>query len=112
MLNNIVVMGRLARDPDLRMTTNGKMVCLFTIANERPKGGEIKEVDYLDVEAWNATAEFVDKWFKKGTPIVVIGRVQTRTYKDKEDRDRKVWFIVASGVDFVNSRKGEDDAAL
>lgn len=113
MLNNISIMGRMVKDPELRKTTSGKSICSFIIANERSKSsvsGE-KEVDYLEVVAWNQSAEFVEKFFKKGSPILVTGRVQTRTYEDSDGAKRKVWNIVANSVEYVPLAKrseGED----
>lgn len=102
MLNNISIMGRLVKDPELRKTTTGKSVCSFTIANDRPYGGaDNKETDFLDVVAWNSTAEFIEKNFHKGKTIIVTGRLQTRLYKDREGNDRKAFDIVASTADFV-----------
>lgn len=102
MLNNISIMGRLVKDPELRKTTTGKSVCSFTIANDRPYGGaDKKETDFIDVVAWNSTAEFVEKNFHKGKTIIITGRLQSRTYKDKEGRSCKAWDIVANTADFV-----------
>lgn len=102
MLNNISIMGRLVKDPELRKTTTGKSVCSFTIANDRPYGGaDNKETDFIDVVAWNSTAEFVEKNFHKGKTIIITGRLQSRTYKDREGRNVKTWDIVASTADFV-----------
>lgn len=102
MLNNISIMGRLVKDPELRKTTTGKSVCSFTIANDRPYGGaDKKETDFIDIVAWNSTAEFIEKNFHKGKTIIVTGRLQTRTYKDREDRTVKTWDIVANTADFV-----------
>lgn len=107
MLNNISIMGRMVKDPELRKTTSGKSICSFVIANERSKSsisGE-KEVDFLEVVAWNQSAEFVEKFFKKGSPIVITGRVQTRTYEDSDGAKRKVWNIVANSVEYVPAAK-------
>lgn len=107
MLNNITIMGRLVKDPDVRKTTSGKSVCTFTIANERPKQNDSEKVtDFLDVTVWNNTAEFVGKYFTKGKPIIATGRLQTRTWKDDDGKNRKEYVIMASQVEFVPIEKG------
>lgn len=108
MLNNISIMGRLVRDPELRKTTTGKSVCSFTIANDRPYSGDKKETDFLDVVAWNSTADFIEKNFHKGKTIIVTGRLQTRLYKDREGNDRKAFDIVANTADFVPIMRSTD----
>jgi len=111
MLNNISIIGRLTKDPDVRKTPSGRSVCAFTIANERPKNGQgEKEVDFLEVVAWNSSADFVGNYFKKGSPILVTGRLQTRAWKDKEGNNRQAWNIVANTVEFVPTSKRQDEA--
>ena len=85
MLNVVAIMGRLARDPELRQTTTGKSVASFRIACDRGRrdaNGQ-SQADWIDVVAWDRQAEFVCKYFQKGSLIVVDGRLQTRTYQDK-----------------------------
>ncbi len=111
MLNNISIIGRLTKDPEVRKTTTGRSVCTFTIANERPKNSQgEKEVDFLEVVAWNSSADFVGNYFKKGSPILVTGRVQTKTWKDKEGNNRQSWNIVTNTVEFVPTSKKQDEA--
>lgn len=105
MLNNITVMGRLTRDPELRYTTTGKSVCNFTIACDRDRAAGDEKTDFFDVVAWNTTGEFVSKWFRKGQMAVVTGRLQTRTYTDKEDHNRKAWEINAESVYFGEAKR-------
>ena len=110
MLNVITVMGRLTRDPELRRTNSGKPVAGFTVAVDRdyaPEGQE-KETDFIDCVAWNGTAEFVDKYFKKGSMIVVHGRLQIRNWTDKEGNKRKTAEILASNVYFGESKKSSN----
>lgn len=110
MLNNITIIGRLVKAPEVRATTTGKSVCSFTIANNRPKDKDGKQVaDYLEVVTWNHTAEFVGKYFEKGSPIVVVGRLQTESYEDKDGIKRKAWKIVANTIDFVPIQKPKED---
>ncbi len=108
MLNVAVIMGRLVADPELRHTPNGVAVTTFTLAVDRsytPKDGGEKQTDFIDVVAWRNTAEFVCKYFSKGRMIAVHGSIQTRTYTDKENNKRKAFEIVASDVNFADSKR-------
>lgn len=111
MLNVAVIMGRLVRDPELRHTPNDVAVTTFTLAVDRSftKQGEEKQADFIDVVAWRNTAEFVCKYFQKGRMMAVHGSIQTRTYTDKEGNKRKAFEIVASDVNFADSKR--DDSA-
>lgn len=110
MLNHITLMGRLVRDPELRRTGSGTAVASFTIAVDRDFGksenGE-KEVDFIDIVAWRATAEFVEKYFSKGRMIVVSGRLQIRNWTDKEGNKRRTAEVIADNVYFGDSKKDE-----
>lgn len=113
MLNNVCVMGRLTRDPELRRTQSGTAVTSFTIAADRDfknQNGE-KEADFFDVIAWRNTAEFVSSYFAKGRMAVVSGRLQSRTYTDKDGNKRKVVEIVADSVYFGDSKKDVQDSS-
>ena len=110
MLNVAIIMGRLTRDPELRRTNSGKPVAGFTVAVDRdfaPDGQE-KETDFIDCVAWNGTAEFVDKYFKKGSMIVVNGRLQLRNWTDKDGNKRRTAEIIASNVYFGESKKSQE----
>ena len=110
MLNVAIIMGRLTRDPELRRTNSGKPVAGFTVAVDRdyaPEGQE-KETDFIDCVAWNGTAEFVEKYFKKGSMIVVQGRLQIRNWTDKDGNKRKSAEILASNVYFGESKKSQE----
>ena len=110
MLNVAIIMGRLTRDPELRRTNSGKPVASFTVAVDRdyaPDGQE-KETDFIDCVAWNSTAEFVSKYFTKGSMIVVSGRLQLRNWTDKEGNKRKSAEILASNVYFGESKKSSE----
>lgn len=110
MLNNITLVGYLAHDPDLRSTPAGASICRFTIANTRPKTATKEhEVDFIDIVAMNKTAEFVNKWFKKGDPISLVGRLQTQMQVQDDGRSKKVYEIFASSVDFVPRTKEKAD---
>lgn len=110
MLNQIIIMGRLTRDPELRRTGSGLAVANFSVAVERDfpnkETGE-KEVDFIDCIAWRHTGEFVSKYFTKGSMIVVSGRLQIRTWTDKDGNSRKTAEIVADNVYFGESKKKE-----
>ena len=106
MLNHITIMGRLVRDPELRKTGSGVSVASFTVAVDRdfaPNGGE-KETDFIDVVAWRNTGEFVSKYFSKGRMIVVSGRLQIRSWDDKDGHKRKTAEIVADSCYFGDSK--------
>lgn len=106
MLNHITVMGRLTRDPELRRTASGAAVANFTIACDRditPNGSE-KETDFVDIVAWRNAAEFVSKYFSKGRMAVVSGRLQIRSWTDKDGNKRKNAEIVADNVYFGDSK--------
>ena len=107
MLNHIVVMGRLTRDPELRRTGSGIAVASFTLAVDRDfaaQGAE-RETDFVDIVAWRSTAEFVSKYFTKGRMAVVSGRLQIRNWQDKEGNKRRSAEVVADNVYFGDSRR-------
>jgi len=107
MLNHIVLMGRLTRDPELRHTQQGTAVASFSLAVDRDFGsrdGE-KQTDFIDIVAWRSTAEFVSKYFTKGRMAVVSGRLQIRDWTDKEGGKRRSAEVVADNVYFGDSRR-------
>ena len=109
MLNKVVVMGRMVRNPELRRTNSGTAVASFTIACDRDfksDGGE-READFIECVAWRNTAEFVSKYFTKGRMAVVSGRLQTRNWTSKEGNKRKATEIVAESVYFGDSKREE-----
>lgn len=111
MLNRIIIMGRLTRDPELRTTQSGTSVCSFTLAVDRDfKGKESGEkgVDFVDVVAWRQTAEFVCKFFTKGRMAVADGRLQMRDWTDKDGNKRRTAEIVAENVYFGDSKRDGD----
>ena len=108
MLNKIVLMGRLTRDPELRRTDSGIAVASFTLACDRDysgKDGTEKQTDFVDIVAWRHTAEFVSKYFTKGRMAVVSGRLQIRPWTDKEGNKRRSAEIVAESVYFGDSKR-------
>lgn len=111
MLNHIVIMGRMTRDPELRRTGSGVAVASFTLAVDRDftgKDGGEKEVDFIDCVAWRATGEFVSKHFKKGSMAVVSGRLQLRGWTDKDGNKRRTAEVVADNVYFGESKRAEE----
>ena len=107
MLNVAIIMGRLMRDPELRRTGSGIAVASFTVAVDRDfaSDGQEKETDFLDCVAWRGTAEFVEKYFKKGSMIALKGRLQIRSWTDKDGNKRRSAEIVADNVYFGESKK-------
>ena len=107
MLNKIIIMGRLTRDPELRRTASSTAVAGFTLAVDRDfksQNGE-KSTDFIDVVAWRNTAEFVAKYFTKGRMAVVEGRLQIRDWKDKDGNNRRSAEVVAENVYFGDSKR-------
>ena len=107
MLNQIIIMGRLTRDPELRRTQSGTAVCSFSVAVDRDfksQSGE-KETDFIDVVAWRQTGEFVSKYFTKGRMIVVSGSLQSRKWQDRNGQNRISWEVIADNVYFGDSKR-------
>ena len=104
MINKAILMGRLTRDPELRHTGSGTPVCSFSVAIDNGYGDN-RSTDFINCVAWNKTAEFVDKYFTKGRMIIVIGRIQTRTWEDRDGKKNYVTEVVASEVAFGESKK-------
>lgn len=114
MLNHIVVMGRLTRDPELRKTASGVSVASFSVAVDRDfsqQDGK-KETDFLDVVAWRNTAEFAAKYFMKGRMAVISGRLQIRNWEDKEGNKRRTAEILAENIYFGDSKKEDDGGSV
>lgn len=113
MLNKIVLMGRLTRDPELRRTQSGKAVTSVTLAVDRDFKGQNgeKETDFIDIVAWGNTAEFLCNYFSKGRMTVVEGRLQIRDWTDKDGGKRRSAEIVAERVYFADSKRDQEAAA-
>ena len=110
MLNHITIMGRMTRDPELRRTGSGTPVTSFTLAVDRdfgPKDGGEKETDFIDVVCWRSTAEFVEKYFRKGSMAIASGRLQIRSWTDNEGRKRRSAEVIADNVYFGDSKKSD-----
>ena len=111
MLNHITIMGRLTRDPELRRTGSGIAVASFTVAVDRDFGsrdGGERETDFIDCVAWRQTGEFVSKYFTKGRMIVVSGRLQIRSWTDKDGNKRRTAEVVADNCYFGDSKRDSE----
>ena len=113
-LNKIFIMGRITKDPELRRTDSGTAVTSFSLAVDRDFKGQNgeKETDFIEVVAWRNTAEFVAKYFAKGRMAVVEGRLQIRSWKDKDGNKRSKAEVVADNVYFADSKKESGYSAL
>ena len=111
-LNKIFIIGRITADLELKNTPSGVPVTTFTVAVNRLKNkdGE-QQADFIDIVAWRNTAEFICKYFSKGSAILVEGTLQTRTYEDKEGKKRKVFEVLANNVDFIDSKNKNSDSS-
>ena len=110
MLNHITILGRLTRDPEIRRTGSGTAVTSFAVAVDRDFPGQTgeKETDFIDCVAWRQTAEFVSKYFTKGRMAVVSGRLQIRSWTDKDGNKRRTAEVVADNVYFGDSKSDND----
>ena len=107
MLNKVILMGRLTRDPELRHTQADIPVASFTLAVDRgyKRDNDAVNADFINIVAWRGTAEFVSKWFSKGQLVAVSGRLQTRSYTDANGNNRTVTEVVADEAFFAESKK-------
>ena len=112
-MNVVAIMGRLVADPELRTTTQGNNVCTFRIACERSyaKPGEQRQADFVDIVAWGKTAEFICKFFQKGSMIAVEGSLQTRQYQDKQGSSRTAVEVVANNISFAGAKRQDGQNA-
>lgn len=110
MLNHINLMGRLTKDVELRRTNSGTAVASFTVAVDRDFSKE-KETDFIDIVAWSKTAEFAQKYLGKGRMVVISGRLQIRSWTDKDGNKRKTAEVVADNIYFADSKKDSSPSA-
>lgn len=108
-MNTVALIGRLTMNPELKSTTSGKCVTSFCIAVDRTYG---KDTDFIDVVAWEKTAEFVSRYFEKGSLIAITGEIQTRNFEDKNGNKRKAVEVIARQVSFCESKKKESDVEI
>ena len=106
-INRSVLIGRLTKQPELRITQNSKSVTTFTIAVDR--WGKEKEADFIDIVAFEKTAEAVCKYLDKGSLVGIEGRIQTRSYETKDGQKRKVFEIIADNVQFLSRKKEQEE---
>ena len=114
MLNHIVIMGRLTRDPELRRTGSGIAVASFSVAVDRDFGGKDggeKKTDFIDCVAWRQTGEFISKYFTKGRMIVVDGRLEMRDWTDKEGNKRRSAEVIVNNAYFGDSKRDGDSGS-
>ena len=106
MLNCVTLMGRLVADPEVRTTTTGKSVCTFRIGVDRSfaKPGEQRQADFITIVAWESTANFVSRYFVKGSMIAIQGSIQTRSYEDNNGNKRTAFEVLAREVSFCGSK--------
>lgn len=113
MLNVVAIMGRLVADPELRTTTQGQSVCSFRIACDRsyvPQGQE-RQADFIDIVAWRQQADFVCRYFQKGSMIAIDGSLQTRNYQDKNGNNRTAVEVVANNISFAGAKRQDGQRA-
>ena len=113
MLNVVAIMGRLVADPELRTTTQGNSVCSFRIACDRSyvQQGQERQADFIDVVAWRHQADFVSKYFQRGSLIAVEGSLQTRQYQDKNGNNRTAVEVVANNISFAGAKRQDAQSA-
>ena len=110
-LNKVIIMGNISNDLELKQTTNGTSVCSFNVAvNRYSKDPTEKKVDFLTAVAWQAKAEFVSRYFKKGQAIIVVGRLENREWSDKQGNKRISTEIIAEEISFAGSRETATEA--
>lgn len=105
-MNNVILIGRLVRDPELSYTTTGTAICKFTLAVDRPtRAGEDKTADFIRITVFNAQAENSNRYLKKGSKCAVNGRIQTGSYKDRDGKTVSTFDVVANNVEFLQARE-------
>ena len=112
-MNVVAIMGRLVADPELRTTTQGNSVCSFRIACDRSyvQQGQERQADFIDIVAWRQQADFVSKYFQKGSMIAVEGSLQTRQYQDKQGSKRTAVEVVANNISFAGAKRQDAQSA-
>ncbi len=113
MFNKVILMGRITHDPELKTTPNGIAVCSFSIAVDRryQTKGEEKKTDFFNIETWRTTAEFVTRYFRKGSMIMVEGELQTQKYTDRNGNPATWYKVIADQVSFTGEKKDDNTAA-
>lgn len=114
MLNKVILMGRFTRDPELRSTPQGVSTCSFSVAVDRnfARAGEERKADFINCVAWRQTAEFISKYFKKGSMVALEGSIQTRSWDDNEGKKRYATEVIVSQVYFAESKRDSQSTAM
>ncbi len=112
-MNVVAIMGRLVADPELRTTTQGNSVCSFRIACDRSyvQQGQERQADFIDIVAWRQQADFVSKYFQRGSLIAIDGSLQTRQYQDKNGNNRTAVEVVANNISFAGAKRQDAQSA-
>ena len=114
-MNNIILIGRLTKDPELRYTQAGKAVCSFTLAVDRPYSGDKKEADFINIIVWNKVGENCAQYLSKGRKVAVQGRLQIRNYEDDKGYKKYITEVVANSVEFLefgDKKDSKDDFGI
>lgn len=110
-MNKVIIVGRITKDPEVKLTTNQTQFCNFTIAVDRrfkDSNGQ-RQADFISCVAWKTTATFIAKYFKKGSRIGITGSLQTRNFEDQEGKRRSITEVVVEEAEFVESSNREED---
>ena len=111
MFNLVVLTGRICNDVELKYTPSNVPVCSFALAVDRRGKGEDRQTDFINIVAWRQTAEFISKYFAKGSMIGIEGSIQTRKYQDKDGNNRTAFEVIANNVQFMESKKSENNSS-
>ncbi len=114
MLNKVILMGRFTRDPELRSTPQGVSTCAFSIAVDRNfvRPGEERKADFINCVAWRQTAEFISKYFRKGSMVALEGSIQTRSWDDTDGKKRYATEVIVNQVYFAESKRDSQPDAI
>lgn len=104
-MNKVILLGNMTKDPELKYTSTNKPVVTFSLAINREFG---EGTDFFTLQAWNNTAEFIAKYFRKGSRLAIVGRLQNRTWQDNEGKNHNVTEIIVENVDFAEKKEKED----
>ena len=113
-LNKVILGGRLTADPELKQTQSGIPVCAFSLAINRKysREGEQPQADFINCQAWRSTAEFISKYFQKGSSLCVVGSIQTRSWTDQQGQKRYATEVIVDEALFVDSKNGTERAGI
>lgn len=109
-MNKVILMGRLTKDPEIRSTTDGKSVASFTLAVDRRAAKAQQSADFIRCVAWEKRAEFSEKYLKQGTKVVLTGRIQTGSYKDRDGKTVYTTDVIAEDLEFAESKRSQEES--